>query len=171
MVINRTFGFAALLIYLALLAPSVSSAETKFYRMNEPVKGKGWIITVLSAKNEGFEITERFALNSETLRTDKPDTYLLRLKVELKSLDGEPVGSRYVLDVTAAVRDSGGKKYPYWAAGFPGMHVDVRKDGHQGGLSPINRDAVIDYIFTIPNHISVVDFIWKDFPPVRLKIE
>ena len=119
----------------------------------------------------GSEITESFGLNSETLTTDKPGTYLLRLKVELRSLDEEPVGTRYVLDVNAAVRDSSGKKYPYWAAGFPGMHVDIRTAGHQGGLSPINREAVIDYIFTIPNHISVVDFIWKDFPPVRLKIE
>jgi hypothetical protein len=110
--INRSFGFAAVLIYLVLIASSASPAETKFHRMNEPVKGKDWIITVVSAKNEGLEITERFGLNTETLKTDKPDTYLLRLKVRLKSLDGESVGGRYVADVNAAVRDSSGKNYP-----------------------------------------------------------
>lgn len=126
-------------------------------------------MTVVSAKNEGRAITETFAFNTQTLNAARPDTYLLRLKVNLKSLDGQSVGGRYLVD--AVVLDSKGKKYPCSATGFPGRYIDLTSKGQYEAAMPMNLEAEVDYIFTVLNQVRIVDFIWKDFPPVRLEIK
>lgn len=163
---DRYKGLAVIICLISLLLNFIDArSATTVYTMNQPVKGKGWIITVISAKNEGIEIAE----GSETLKAAKPDSHLLRLKVNLKSLDDEAVAGRYIVD--AVVRDSKGKKYPCLATGFPGFHIDLSTAGHQTVLTPMNSETKVDYIFTIPYQVKIVDFIWNDFPPIRLAVE
>ena len=166
---HRSLVFMLCFVFLVSSRFVYGGSESRGYSMNQPVTGKGWTITVVSAKNAGAEIMERCNLDTVTLKPSNPESYLLRLKVNLKSLDKESVGGRYIVD--ALVRDSKGNKYPCSAVGVSGCYVDFRKGIKEAVAYPMNSEVTVDYIFSIPNQIKIVDFIWNGTSPALLKVE
>jgi hypothetical protein len=157
----------------AIQKESQISDETKSPALNEPVRGKDLIITVLSASNEGKSFSESMpGVQAQTITSQSGTAYLFRVKILIEWLNkgsGEIWSNKEIL-VQLVVRDGAGKSYKYFAAGVRGGYMDLTRTGQRQMITrPVGQNAEIDYIFRIPDGVVITDFVWPDLPPVRLR--
>ncbi|MBA7495188.1 hypothetical protein ES702_05767 [subsurface metagenome] len=163
---NRPARLVLVVLFLLFFGKPLLSVE-----IYDRTKGENWKINVIFAKNKGSEFTERgdpFGMVTQIISTDKPDAYLLQVRVHIKRIDQKPIGFDYFKE--AIVRDDNGKTYLYSIAGPPGFYLNFTKKGEYEA-SPLLVEGDVDYIFIVPDNAKIVDFVWLDQPPIPLTVE
>lgn len=155
----------------ATLTATLAEAE-----MNESVKQGDWEIKVLSAVNEETDMDT----SMQEISTSKPNTYILNVKIVLNHLTGEPIKGNHLFTYGSSgniadyrrviVRDNAGKGYLFFAVG-DSYYDQLSQVKDNGFMSWDVSNAELSYLFIVPNDVNIADFMWGDFPPIKLTIE
>jgi len=142
--------------------------------MSKKFKYKLWAVKVLSATNAGNLIKKTKYFNPMrpyTFRNNNPNTYLLRVKIELERLDEKPIKKSFMTDVR--VRDTAGNVYDWIGAGSEnGEYYDRRRSGVQSLLIPMQpKSDDVEYVFSIPNNVLICEFVWQSEAPIGITVK
>ncbi len=146
-------------------------------RMNEPVEGEEWEITVISAINKGVDFTATLkGLGKwQTLTATEPNIHFVEVMVRLKKLTGTAIEDSYLLP-DIGVRDNVGSTYPWVAAGpIPGQYYDRSRSGEPQTVFSYSASETPDillprYIFAVPDEAAELYFMWPGLAPVLLEV-
>jgi len=141
--------------------------------MSKKFKYKRWDVKVLSATKAGNLIkkTKYFTVRPYIFRNNNPNTYLLRVKIQLERLDGKPIKKSFMTDVK--VRDTAGNVYNWIGAGSEnGEYYDRRRSGVQSLLIPMQpKSDDVEYVFSIPNKVFICEFVWQSEAPIGITVK
>ena len=129
-------------------------------------KGSDWDVAVVAVTNEGRRFVPIKSLPATGIEAPV-GRHLIRVTTRLEHLDATPIMGGFVTDAT--IGDAQGKRHKYVAAGPKGgllFHAGLQ--GQQAMGFPASARAEIDYVFSIPDGVTVVDFTWGDFPAVPI---
>lgn len=153
-----------LLVASACSTSQGSSEPEPDFGMNEPVENGEYRITVEVAEEHGTEFTNKAGA---TIWTYEEDSHYFFVQIYLEHLSGEDVGHAFLNK--AVVRDSKGNTYEWYYAGTPLRYFGPFDD--YSSVKLMQPTVENHYIFVVPDGVEILDFIWADFPAVRLTIE
>jgi len=154
-----------LILALSACTTGEESSEPKpDFGMNDPVEVGDWRITVLVTEEYGTE----FSRGGITIWTHEEDSHLFFVQIYLENLSGADIGEAF--QNKAVVRDSKGNTYDWWWVGSPGMYFES-KEVSSKPRSLMQPTTENHYVIVVPDGVKILDFIWDDFPAIRLTIE
>jgi hypothetical protein len=142
-------------------------------QMNQRFVYDQWSVTVTQARQMGQTITKPQYFNSNRpyrFSADMPGHHLVKVTMKLERNDGKPINETFMADVK--VKDVYGRDYPWIGAGMEiGEYFDNRKKGTQSHLVPVQAKSVVEYVFNIPDGVSLRELVWMGQTPIGIVVK